>query len=280
MANRITFLAWRNWTARATLTASRQVTQLPVEKLKLQQVGRRYGVSGLSAGDTISHVDLDFGREVPISVAAWLRPRLPFVDELDGASVGLIASDPVRHQFSNVASGQGEVYDSGWIPSGIAAGYGYHLHFPAGLKGEITARYARFSFDAQSRAVAPDNFVWWGWCFYGPAHWFRIGYAAPFRQGFEDGGTVQRARKSAADYRSPGVNSWRTYSVPYRSVPGDEVPALREALMATPTGAPILFCRDAANAPTETIRAKIETRSLEQATRAYERLPLPLTETY
>lgn len=275
-----TFLAWLNHAETATVTADREVPALPASKLLLPQVGRRYAVAGLTEGDTVSHVDLDFGAPVPIGVIAWLRPRLPLRDELAGRTVGLIATDPVRHQLSLEEAGGAEVYDSDWVPSGIAPGLGYHVHLPAGVRGQAVARYARFSFDAQSRTEAPDDFAWWGWCSYGPAHWFRIGYAAPFREGFEDAGIVQRAAKSPTDYRSPGTGSWRTWSVPFRSVPSDEVPALRDALFATPTGAPVLFCRDAANPHAATLRARIETRAIEQASRAYHRLPLPLTETF
>lgn len=136
-------IAWRDAIAAATLTASAQLADKPVQNAQVNPVVLPWIIPG-SAG----HVDIDAGGPVEWRVFAALGTNLT-----PGATV--------RLQLSNVAAGDGEAHDGGVVSAGVIAGYPqvYLL-----LDAPVSARYVRLSF--ADAAVAE---LWVGRLFGGPA---------------------------------------------------------------------------------------------------------------
>lgn len=136
-------IAWRDAIAAATLAASAQVADKPVQNAQVNPIALPWIIPGSSG-----HVDIDAGTPVEWRVLAAL-------------GTNLTPSATVRAQLSNVTPGDADVHDSSVLSAGVIAGYPqvYLL-----LDQALSARYARLSF--ADPAVAE---LWIGRLFGGPA---------------------------------------------------------------------------------------------------------------
>lgn len=136
-------IAWRDAIAAATLTASAQVADKPVQNAQVNPVALPWIVPGASG-----HVDVDAGGAVAWRVFAAL-------------GTNLTPSATVRLQLSDAAPGGGDAHDSGVLSAGVIAGYP-QVYFL--LDQAMSARYARLSFADPALAE-----LWIGQLFGGPA---------------------------------------------------------------------------------------------------------------
>lgn len=284
------FTAYENALEGASITCSRALESLGPDRLQIDQVGKRMRVAGITAGSPIIDVDIDFdpnniGRRVDISCVAWLRPRFAPMVERAGMVEGLGLNDPVRHFFSAVQIGDGELYDSGWVPADIAPGYGYHIHRPdpaadGSFQTVLGVRWARFRFDASARVTAPYDFVDWGWAGYFQRTDYRVGFAAPFRYAVNSGGETLRPRRSPAAFPEETGARWRTWGAPFRTLPGDEMGDVEQMLWDVADTGHILFCRDHNDPGRQTIRGLIDSPSYDQTARQLASWPLTINESF
>lgn len=270
-------LAWQNEASAATISCASALSNLGPSQLLLPPVDRRMRIAGLSSGSVEFDVNLSWSMAKEISLICWLRPRLRADLEQSSAS-SFVATDQVRHTLSAVSQDGAELYDSGWIASGMAAGLGYHAHFlPSPITGVM---YGRTQFRATSRDTYPENFVDLGWTYWGPCLDFSIGYAAPFEERFFDGATIQRAPRSPSDYVSETRRPWRGWTAPFRTLPNQEADQLRDAMMRLGQSGLVLLCRDKTAPHENTIRGRIGAPGLSRPGRRFYASTLTITESY
>ena len=270
-----------NWLDRAvSVTCVGEVLTRPASRLQVARVSKRFRVADLSPGDTVREVKIEFHAPVPIDRIAYVRTRRnSTVEDIDGPVFA--ASDPVRHKLSTTDAHDGDVYDSGWVQSGIVNGVGYHDHIVPrdGNNAKRVAGFASFSFDAQSRAVAPENYVDWGRAWYGDMWEFDIGFAAPFDYGWRDRATSTRSLDGASEYVNDRTRGWRELNVVLKGVKMAERTPLLDFLEKTRTGARFYFVADAALAdPLGCMIARNRTPTISQTDRAFNRFELSLIE--
>lgn len=271
-------IAWRNHVEGATLASDDLVAGGDLAQLATPQVTSRARFD--TGADGTAVVDIDFGADVEIGYVAWLRPRtLARLEEGDGALLG--ATSPVRHQLGT-SQGDGSVWDSGTIPAGVAPGLGYHVHLPDpsanGSFTPVTARWARFTFQAESQAA--DTLVDLGLAFYGPRHDFRIGPAPGIVHGTTARGTVQRPRRSTAAITSRNTARLRYWQMPFRTQPSAELAAMEQMLEDVAEVEPVFLTLDRAAPARTTLRGLIDTAEYQRPARGYQEMPLRLTESF
>lgn len=203
----MTWISYRNFIHRSVVTASRELAQLPVNKIKIPGVFERYRAAELSVGDTRTKVDIAFGGADPqgvfvetpqrATVVAWFRPRRRL--ELEEAEApAFLGSDLVRHTISSDDQYTGDIYDSGDGPSAMALGKGVTA---AILPDGDPYAYASFEFDALSRTQPPANFVDWGYAWYGRIDFEpEIDYVAPAVFGHAEGAVRRFSEDGSAFY--------------------------------------------------------------------------------
>lgn len=277
----------QNWLDQAILLeADNQSPSLTVERLKIARVSRRYRARNLAPGETTVRVKMDFGEAKPIDRIVWRRLREPLsVERLPGWPV-FAASDLVRHRLSNDPGFLDDPdaaaleYDSDWIESNIALGWGYHDHIvPPDLAGAVRqARYADFQFNALSRAIAPNNYVDWGRAWYVKLSPLDIGFAAPFSIKPDTNTTT---REAAFD-EGEDINAGKMrliLEVIFRSVREIERPDVLDFLVETNNSERFLFVVNKGVAdPRGVIIARNLTPGLDKMSRAFGRMPMRLRE--
>ncbi len=154
-------LAWINRVDAAVLTASSEVSSLPVADLQSEHLSDIWRTSAAPP----AWLGADFGAAVEIGVVGIF-------------GTNLTPTATWRIRLSNVALGNGEVLDTGTIGAGVKAGYRQALHVPA---APLTARYARLDLDDAGLAglYVQAGRLWAG-PLWRPARNFRYG-AAPGR---------------------------------------------------------------------------------------------------
>ncbi len=270
-----------NWLDQAaSITCDGEVATLPATRLQLPQISKRFAVAGLTNGDTVREVKTDLGAVRVIDRIAAIRHRRNSILE-DRDSPVFASTDLVRHRLSTTDAHDGDVYDSGWIASGMVNGYGYHDHIvpKTGGGAKRSARYTSFAFDAQSRDTAPDNYVWWGRLGYYDMWEFDIGFAAPFDYGWRDKATATRTMDGGGEYVNDRTKGWRELNMLFRGVKALERSDLLDFLEKTRSGGRFYLVADAASAsPRDCIIARNLTPTLTQTDRAFSRFELSLIE--
>lgn len=180
----MSWLSYRNQIADAAITATRETAQLPVVRLKNPTVAERYRAAGLAPGDTATTVKFALPEARRPAVIFWQRVRRSAAAEAASAP-SFAATDTCRHLISTTDAHAGDVYDSGAAASLVRPGRGVHVfHVPAGS----SAPYYAMTFDAASRAIAPDNYVDWGYAHYGAYDFApQVDYAGPAEFGWDEG---------------------------------------------------------------------------------------------
>lgn len=276
-----------NWLHRAaSITCVGEEPTLPAARLQLPQITKRFAVANLSPSDTVRQVFVDLGALRPINRIAMVRHRRNSVfEDLDGPVFA--ATDLVRHRLSNDPNlivdpdSVTPDYDSGWIASNIVNGYGYHDHIVplTAAQAKQTARYYVFSFNAVSRATAPDNYVWWGTGGLFDMWEFDIGFRAPFDYGWNDAATATRSPDGSTETVNDRSKRWREISMLFAGVRKLERPDLLDFLEKTGTGGRFYMVADASVAdPRGCMFARNRTPRLTQMDRAFSRFELSLIE--
>lgn len=280
--------AWspENWLYSAvSVEADNEAPTLPASRLLIPRVARRYRARNLADGATKVRVRIDFGAARPIDRIVWRRLREPLHIERTPGWPVLAASDPVRHRLSNdeafleTPEAAALVYDSGWTPSNIAPGWGYHDHIVPPEGGVVrTARYADFQFDALSRAAAPNNYVDWGTAWYAQMRSVDIGFAAPFSIKPASNTTTRQGAFDEGEDINPG-KVWLNFEVIFRAIKEVERPDVLDFLVETESFARFLFVVDKAVAdPRGVMIARNLTPGLDKTSRAFGRLAMRLKE--
>lgn len=270
-----------NWLDQAaSITCAGEVATLPATRLQIPRIAKRFAVAGLTNGDTVREVKIDLGAVRTINRVAAIRHRRNSVlEDRDGPVFA--GTDLVRHRLSTTDAHDGDIYDSGWIASGMINGYGYHDHIvPKTLaNAKRTARYASFAFDAVSRDTAPNDFVWWGRLGYFDMWEFAIGLAAPFDYGWRDKSTATRSMDGGGEIVNDRTKGWRELNKLFRGVKELERPDLLDFLEKTRSGGRFYIVGDAAVAdPRGCMIARNLTPTLTQTDRAFSRFELSLIE--
>lgn len=263
----------------ASIACDGEVPTLPASRLAIPRIAKRFAVAGLTPGDTVREVKIDLGQARTIDrIAAVRHRRNSTLEDRDGPVFA--SSDPVRHRLSTTDAHDGDVYDSGWIASAIVNGYGYHDHIVPLMNGaKRTARYASFAFDAQSRAIAPDDYVWWGRLGYFDMWRFDIGFAAPFSYGWRDSGTATRTLDGGGEIVNDTMRGWREISMIFKGVKALERPDLLQFLEKTRASGRFYLVADADVAdPMGCVIARNLTPDIDQVSRAFNRFQLSLIE--
>lgn len=271
----MTWISWRNYIDRATLEADNEVAQLPVDRIKIPTLGRRYRAAGLSVGSTRTTVKIAFDAAYRPEFACWVRPRRRAYDE-EATPPVFAATDLVRHTLSSTDAHDGDLYDSTDLASGVANGYGYHCHvIPAGVAGA----YASFEFDALSRETAPDNFVDWGYAHYGVADLEpEIDYAAPSVRSFSEG-AVRRFSEDNGALIIRRKKMRRRWSLIFRSIKNaSELAALEAFLEFAGDGGRFLMGLDRTDMARGVVVCILDTAAFTRTSRKYSQLQLPVLE--
>lgn len=270
-----------NWIDRAvSVTCVGEVATLPASRLQVERVSKRFRVANLSPGDTARDVKIDFGAARPVTRIGWIRNRRnSTVEEIEGPVFA--STDLVRHKLSTSSAHAGDVYDSGWIASGVVDGVGYHDHIVPrdANNAKRVAQFASFSFDAVSRATAPNNYVDWGRAWYADTFEFEIGFAAPFTYGWRDRATTTRSLDGSSEYVNDRTRGWRQINMLFRGVRMGERTPLLKFLERTRSGKRFYLVADMAVAdPLGCLVARNLTPDLDQTDRAFNRFELSLIE--
>lgn len=159
----MTWISWRNLIAGATVTASKEATNLPASRLLNPVVSERYRAPDLAPAATRVKVDFLTPAAIQPSVAFWQRPRRSAEEEAAEAP-SFAATDTMRHMLSTTSGHDGDIYDTGDVASGVATGVGVHCRF---LAPAAASTFLSCEFNALSRATFPANFVDWGYAHYG-----------------------------------------------------------------------------------------------------------------
>ena len=274
-------LSAQSWTPLATsITCEGEVATLPAARLANPRVSKRFRVAGLSPGDTARQVRVAFHQPVPVDRISLVRPRRNSLKEdAEGAVFG--ENDLLRHRLSSTDAHDGDVYDSGWIASGMVNGYGYHDHIvPRSAANAVrTASYAALDFDAVSRAAAPDNFVDFGRLDYWNLWRFSIGFRAPFTYGWRDRSTATPTLDGGGEIVNDRTRGWREIGMLFSGVRKTERAALLRFLEKTRSAGRFYLVADANVAdPYGCVIARNLTPDLDQTSRAFSRFELSLRE--
>lgn len=271
----MTWISWRNRLATATLSSTRSVAGLTVDKLKNPVVAERYRAADLAPGDTKTEIKIEWPASYRPGVIAYVRPRRRAVDEaIDPPSFA--ATDLVRHKFSSADTHTGDVYLQAWTASAVEPGYGYHCFFPPA--GAATA-FASFEFDALSRATAPNNFVDWGYAHYGDIELEpEIGYASPASFGWQEGATRQLSWDGSA-LRIRRKRARRRWRLVFRSIrwPSERA-AVEDFLEYAGDGGRFLMGLDRTDLSRGVMVAVLDQSGFSRTTRKFGQLELPVLE--
>lgn len=272
----MTWISYRNQIAAATIEATREIASMPASRLKNPTVAERYRAAGLSPGDTATTVKFALPAAARPSVIFWQRPRRSAAEE-ETVAPSFAATDTVRHRFSTTAAHDGDVYDSGAAASNVATGRGVHAFFPP---AGAPAPFYAMTFDALSRATAPDNYVDWGFAHYGlfdveP----QIDYAAPAVFGWDEGAERRFSWDRAAMVirRKQRRRRWRLV---FRSVKWlSERAALDAFLEYAGDGGRFILGLDKTG-PGDVVMAVLDQAAMSRTSRKFGALELPVLEAF
>lgn len=184
-------LSWVNWLDESgvVIAPSSQVATLPASNLLDPIRARLWSASGETSPSLA--IDLGASRAIRAVVLAGLN---------------ISATDTVRLKLSNVVPGGSELLDTGAV-AGVAEGYGYWPWFGAAA---LTGRYVTLELDADM--VTPQAGRLWISDAFQPTRNYDFGEG----EAWNDGGVIQRAPRSGAEYVQEGPR-WRTqaFALPY-----------------------------------------------------------------
>lgn len=277
----MTWLSWRNLAAQASVTATRELANMPVTRLLNPVAAERYRAADLSAGDTRTTVMFEWATAVRPEFALYMRLRRRASDE-ELSPPSFAATDLVRHRISTTNAHAGDVYDSGDIASGIALGKGYHAAFiPAPVTPPGTANFASFEFDALSRDTTPENFVDWGFCWYGAIDFEpEIDYAGPAVFGVQEGAVRQTSWDNSA-LRIRRKRNRRRWRLVFRNLRYDtERQKIEEFLDYAGDGGRFIIGLDRTNLADNVMIAALDSASWSRTARKIGQVELPLIEAF
>lgn len=270
----MTWISWTNYIETATLTASAEVAALPVDRIKIPKLSRRYRVEALSPGSTLTRVEADLGAARQCDVACWIRQRRRAAEEAITPPV-FAATDTVRHTLSSDDQFTDDVYDSGHNASGVAPGYGYATAF---LGGGFSSRYYAFEFDALSRDTSPENFVDWGYAWLGKIDFEpQVDFAAPAGFVFPEGAT----RRTSDDNSTITVRrkrNRRRFDLNFRSIRTDELPTVEAFLEHVGDGGRFLIGLDRPPDARKVMVGMLDAARYDRTSRYRAGLSLPILE--
>lgn len=270
----MTWISWRNYIDRATLEASNEVASLPVDRVKIPTLGRRYRAANLSNGSTRTIVKVAFDQVYRPAVACWVRLRRRAYEE-EVVRPSFAATDIVKHTLSSTDDHTADLYDSDDIESAIAPGYGYHAHLiPDGTAGG----FASFEFDALSRDTAPDNFVDWGYAHYGPINLEpQIGFAAPSVRSFSEG-APRRFSEDNSNMVIRRRQMRRRWQLVFRSIKQSEMAEVEAFLEFAGDGGRFLMGLDRTDMSRGVAVCVLDNASFTRTSRKFTQLSLPVME--
>lgn len=158
---------------------------------------------------------IDFGTVREVGVVALVFPRNNDPTLYDEPAE-FASSDTVRHRFSAVTAGAGELHDSGVIASGVVDGYGYHVYR---LATPVSARYWRVDLDAISRADLGFVDVARAWA--GPVFEPRVGFSFGDTYGWGADAAVSKASRGVGEFPD-NTEPTRTWALAVERLTDDE----------------------------------------------------------
>lgn len=190
------YLSWLNWldAASATITADAEAGDFIAENLRRRQGFKVWRTTDLEADATEAGFTVDFGQVREIGVVALMFPRTND-SKLYDEPADFASTDTVRHRFSALTPGAGELLDTGAIASGVRDGYGYHVYR---LATPVSARFWRVDLDAISRAAIGYVDVGRAWA--GPVFEPAVGFDFGDNYGWGADAPVSRASRGIAEF--------------------------------------------------------------------------------
>lgn len=232
------WMSWFNWldAGLAQITADAEAGELVAENLRERQGYKVWRTDGLEEGSTDAGFTVDFGAVREVGCLALVFPRDNDPNLYDQVA-DFAATDTVRHRLSAVAAGDGELYDSTAIASGVLQGYGYHV---VRLGAAVNARYWRCDLDAISRADLGFVDVARAWA--GPVFAPSIGFSFGDAYGWNSDSAVSRASRGLAEF-ADNIEPVRIWTMAMDGLSDAEREELLEFERRVTTGAQFLIGR-------------------------------------
>lgn len=246
-----TWLSYRNWVdaPSAVLTAANEAGELVVGNLVNRLSYKIWRDDDIASGETWFEVDFGQVREVGCLVLVFPRSNLPSSYDVEAA---IADDDKVRHYLDATTPGDGAVYDSTQVNSGVIPGFGYHA---IKLASPVNARYWRCELSPTSRVASGFLDIARAWA--GPVIEPAVGVSFGVSHMWRSNSTITEAARGESEFVDPRPSK-RAYTMSFEWLTNAERDSLEDLDMLMTTAGQFVVCREDLTIPKGVMLARQE----------------------